>query len=342
MGRALAEIATTKETGVNNPLPGLPLIESPLFHRLAGTLGLTEDEQRIGRDLCDHGYAVFDFPDPEIDARIERIKARLAPHYGVDFADPEANKTHGERRIQDAWQTDPDVQAIAANVTVTTLLGKLYGRPACPFQTLNFPVGTQQDAHTDIVHFSCVPEKFMCGVWLAMEDIHPDAGPLFYYPGSHRWPVMSNALIGRRGFETSLNSAQDPFSEAWRALCTAQDAQPHTFLARKGQALIWCANLLHGGSAQNDPRLTRWSQVTHYYFEDCIYYTPAFSDEALGKLQMRRITSIADGRHRPNLYQGQPAEAAFASAGGPDAGSSGKARGFGSKVRRTLRRIFER
>jgi hypothetical protein len=338
MGRGVAETATTKETGVNNPLPGLPLIETPLFHALAGELGLTEDEQRIGRDLCEYGYAVFDFPDPEIDARIERIKARLSPFYGVDFADPEANKTIGERRIQDAWQTDPDVHAIAANEAVSTLLSKLYGRQAFPFQTLNFPVGTQQEAHSDMVHFSSLPEKFMCGVWLAMEDIHPDAGPLFYYPGSHRWPVMSNALIGRRGFETTLNSAQDPFGEAWRALCAAQGAEAHTFLARKGQALIWCANLIHGGSAQNDARLTRWSQVTHYYFEDCIYYTPAFSDEALGKLQLRRISSVGDGKHRPNLYQGQPAEAALA----PAAGSAGKPGGFGSKTRRALRRTFGR
>lgn len=340
MGRALAETATQKETGVKNPLPGLPLIESPLFLGLMEQLGLTEDEQRVGRDLCAYGYAVFDFPDADIDARIERIKTRLAPHYGVDFADYEANKTSGERRIQDAWQTDPDVHAIAANEAVIALLSKLYGRQAFPFQTLNFPVGTQQDAHSDIVHFSSLPEKFMCGVWLAMEDIHPDAGPLFYYPGSHRWPVMSNALIGRRGFDTSLNSAQDPFAEAWRGLCAAHNAQPSTFLARKGQALIWCANLLHGGSAQNDPRLTRWSQVTHYYFEDCIYYTPAYSDEALGKLQMRRIESITDGQLRPNLYQGQPAEEAFASGGSALAGSAGKTGGFGSKARRALLRTF--
>jgi hypothetical protein len=192
------------------------------------------------------------------------------------------------------------------------------------------------------VHFSSLPEKFMCGVWLAMEDIHADAGPLFYYPGSHRWPVMSNALIGRRGFATSLDSAQDPFAEAWRALCAAQNAQPHTFLARKGQALIWCANLLHGGSPQIDPGLTRWSQVTHYYFEDCIYYTPAYSDETLGKLEMRRITSIADGQYRPNLFQGQSAEEAFARAARPGAGSAGKASGFGSKARRVLRRTLGR
>ena len=28
----------------------------------------------------------------------------------------------------------------------------------------------------------------MCGVWVALEDITEDNGPLHYYPGSHRLP----------------------------------------------------------------------------------------------------------------------------------------------------------
>lgn len=289
-----------------NPIPGLPLIESPLFPALKDAQGFTAEEARIAADLHETGYAVLDFPDADIDGRIERIKAALGPRFGIDLAHPESDKTQGEYRIQDAWKFDDDVRAIAANEAVLDLLGKLYGRRAFPFQTLNFPVGTQQDAHSDSVHFSSLPERFMCGVWLAMEDIGPDAGPLFYYPGSHRWPIMTNALIGREGYGSDLGSAQDPYGQAWQALVDASGAQIDTFQARKGQALIWCANLLHGGSRQNDPRLTRWSQVTHYFFEDCIYYTPAFSDEALGRLQLRELVSVADGQPRPNSYLGKP------------------------------------
>lgn len=290
---------------MDNPLSGMPLVESPLFPSLKPSLEFGEEEGRIADDLYYKGFAVFDFPDPDLDFRIERIQRRLGPRFGIDFADPLSNKAAGPGRIQDAWQHDEDVRALAANSKVLELLSKLYGRPAFPFQTLNFPVGTQQDAHTDSVHFSSLPERFMCGVWLAMEDISADAGPLFYYPGSHRWPMMTNAMIGRRGSGSNLSSAQDPFAPAWSALCKAHNAEQEVFLARKGQALIWCANLLHGGSVQNDPRLTRWSQVTHYYFDDCIYYTPAFSDEALGVLDLRQITSISDGRPRSNTYQGE-------------------------------------
>ncbi len=242
---------------MTNVFPGLPLIESPLFPVQRATMGLSGKEERIAVSLNEKGYAVFDFPDSELDSRIEPIKARLKPRFDIDFEDPGSGKTRGDFRIQDAWKTDEDIRAIATNQAVQDLRGKLYGRRAFPFQTLNFPVGTQQAAHADTAHFSSLPERFMCGGWLAMEDIGPEAGPMFYYPGSHRWPIVNNSLIGRRGFGSSLSSAQHPYQLAWTALCEASGAETETFLACKGQALVWCANLLHGGSHQIDPTLTR-------------------------------------------------------------------------------------
>ena len=288
-----------------NLFPGVPLVESPVFSLENLPPDFSVQEQALARDLHENGFAVIDFPDPDIEARIERMKRNLGAHFDIDFEDPRSDKTRGSRRIQDAWQFDEDVQAIAVNKVVLDLLRKLYGRSAFPFQTLNFPVGTQQQAHSDSVHFSSLPERFMCGVWVALEDVSAEAGPLFYVRGSHRWPIMTNALIGRRGYGSDLASAQDPYGPAWEALCKAHGVREEPFLARRGQALIWCANLLHGGSPQLNPTLTRWSQVTHYFFENCIYYTPAFSDEALGKLALRDIVSIQDGTPKPNVYLGE-------------------------------------
>jgi hypothetical protein len=267
-------------------------------------LELSPEERRVALELHERGYAVIDFPDEHINERIDRIKKHLGPEYGVDLDDPNSVKNSGDHRIQDAWTHDEDVRAIAGNASVIALLSKVYGRAAFPFQTLNFPVGTQQHLHSDSIHFSSIPERFMCGVWLAMEDIHPDAGPLTYLPGSHKWPIVSNAMIGRRGFGNRDQLAQSPFERAWEALVSACGQQQEVFLARKGQALIWAANLLHGGSHQNNPTLTRWSQVTHYYFDNCIYYTPAFSDEALGTLDLRAVFDVRNGEHKPNLYLG--------------------------------------
>jgi phytanoyl-CoA dioxygenase PhyH len=308
--------------------PGIPLIESPLFSAMIDELDLSDEERRVAISLHERGYAAIDFPDDDLDDRIERIKAYVSSRFEVDLQDPQSIKGSGHR-IQDAWVYNQDIRAIASNPAILRLLDKLYGRRSFAFQTLNFPVGTAQHLHSDSIHFSSIPERFMCGVWLAMEDVDSDAGPLTYLPGSHKWPILSNAMLARRGFDGSRERAQAPFENAWDALVDNSGATQDTFLARKGQALIWAANLLHGGSPQKNPTLTRWSQVTHYYFDDCIYYTPSFSDEPLGLLDLRAIVDVETETPKPNLYLGELVESDTPARGDPS---------FLSKIKRRLKR----
>lgn len=286
-------------------LPGIPLIESPLLEAILAENDFSEAERAIARAIAEQGFAVIDFPDSDLDARIERIKAHLAPGFGLNPAAPHAIAGETRGRVQDAWKDDADVRAIAANSAILSLLERLWGRRAIPFQTLNFPVGTEQALHSDAVHFSSLPERFMAGVWVALEDIDEQSGALTYCPGSHRWPMLGNAVIGRRGWGSTLPSAQSPFEAPWQAMVAASGAPVRHFSARKGQALIWAANLLHGGGPRIDRTRSRWSQVTHYYFADCIYYTPAYSDEAIGRLALRQVTNIATGASEPSLLNGE-------------------------------------
>jgi hypothetical protein len=75
---------------------------------------------------------------------------------------------------------------------------------------------------------------------------------------------------------------------------------------------------MHGGARQKDPMRTRWSQVTHYYFEDCAYYTPLLSDPVMGRIDFRRLTDISTGKPVPNKFAGEevPAEYVDACVGG--------------------------
>ena len=283
-------------------LPGVPLVESPLFRLSVDDMGLSNYERDVAIELNERGYAVIDFPDDQILARCDRIRRDLAPRFNVDFSRPDTVKNKGDLRIQDGWQFNDDVRALACNEGVLDLLSKLYGRRAFPFQTLNFPVGTQQTAHSDSVHFSSVPERFMCGVWVALEDIGPDSGPLVYYPGSHKWPILYNEMLDRHADDERTRSAQAPYEPVWTKMVEAAGIKPEYFHARKGQALIWSANLLHGGSRQNDLTQTRWSQVTHYYFDNCTYFTPAFSEPFSGNLDIRTIRAIDTGQVKDNIY----------------------------------------
>lgn len=148
----------------------------------------------------------------------------------------------------------------------------------------------------------------MCGVWVALEDIQADAGPLIYYPASHKWPILYNDMLGRWIGSSKSRAAQEPYEPIWRAMTEASGVEPECFLAKKGQALIWASNLLHGGSKQLNPGITRWSQVTHYYFENCSYLTPAFSDPMVGNLDLRTVRDIETEQYIDNIYVDQPIE----------------------------------
>jgi hypothetical protein len=282
-------------------LPGVPLVESPFFDEIAAASDFDSETLRIARDLNEKGFAVLRFPDEQFEDRAARIKQNLAPRF--DFVSWRVEEwKHCGMRIQDAWSFDPDVRALAVNARMLKILSDIFGRKAWPFQTLNFPVGSQQPYHSDSVHFSSIPERFMCGVWVALEDVSEEAGPLEYYPGSHKWPIIYNEQIGVRVTRSKSPIFQDLYHDVWEALIEKNGVAPQLFFPRKGDALIWAANLLHGGIRQRDPNVTRWSQVTHYFFENCCYITPMHSDVPVGKLKVRDLTDVVTGEKVPNIY----------------------------------------
>ena len=228
-----------------NPLPGVPAVESPFFERIFTESLYSEETLRIARDLHDTGYAVLDFPDNSIGEIADRIIADLRGSY--DWQGWQNGK-YNDLRIADGWRVNQDVHCIAANPCIIDLLSVLYGRRAFPFQTLNFAVGTQQHVHSDSVHFSSNPERFMCGVWVALEDVDLDTGPLLYYPGSHKWPIYTNEHIGLGAVRPSTRAlprlrryvagVDRRTSGSAREVLCAQGPSPHLdrqFAARRRQ-----------------------------------------------------------------------------------------------------------
>lgn len=277
--------------------PGFPLVESPFFHQLIEGAGLSPAERAVAEHLHRHGYAIVQFPEPALDQLAGEIRATLLPRF--DHAAFIA--TGRNDRFLDAWRDVPAVRRIAANAAIRTLLSRVYGRRAIPFQTLNFMVGTEQHLHTDAVHFHCVPERFMCGVWLALEDVDADNGPILYAPGSHSLPVYTHDQLG-----VESPGGQAAYEGFWRSLVKAKGLALQEFHARKGEVLIWAANLLHGGAPQVARTRTRLSQVTHYYFEGCGYYMPHSTDWFLGRVARKELVDIATGEVVPTIYCGRP------------------------------------
>jgi hypothetical protein len=283
------------EPGAGRALPLRPRADSPPDDAAWQALGLSDEERGLLDRFAERGYAVFDLGIEEFEKLAGRIIADLTPRYG----------TAG--RISDAWRISPEVKRLACLERVLRLLQVLYGRPAFPFQTLNFQRGTQQSAHSDTIHFHSFPGGFMAGVWIALEDVDEGNGPLFYYPGSHKLPVVTLADMGVAGSDLAGSNKIyfDRYEPHIRGLIERLRLQPEEALLKRGQALIWAANLLHGGSPIRQKGRSRQSQVTHYYFEDCIYYTPMWSDPALGRIRYRAPYSILTGRAVKSAYLGR-------------------------------------
>lgn len=187
-------------------------------------------------------------------------------------------------RATDAWVASAHVKRIALWPRVLDVLRTLYGREPKPFQTLNFRVGTQQKTHADSVHFDTDPPELMCGVWVALEDVDMDCGPLVYYPGSHRLPQVTPSDVGIEIADDQAIVPHDEYEARYEPyvekLIEREGLQPRYGTVKKGQALVWHANLLHGGSPVRVPGRTRRSQVTHYYFEGSRLWTPLLSSRA--------------------------------------------------------------
>jgi hypothetical protein len=132
-------------------------------------------------------------------------------------------------------------------------------------------MGTEQATHSDTIHFNSMPRGFMCGAWVALEDIDMDNGPVVYYPGSHLLPEITLEEVGPGADEAR-------YSEYIAAMIERLELKPEYATIRRGQTLLWASNLLHGGSPQRDRSRTRYSQVTHFYFEGCKYWAPLYSD----------------------------------------------------------------
>ena len=240
-------------------------------------------------DFNKFGFCCLKIEDPKWLTYIDQAKDDLK-----SFMDSDSFKSGKSKkdRIQDAWQNKnlQSVKKIACHPTILEALKTIYGRKPFPFQTLNFSSGSEQHFHSDAVHFNSDPEGFMCGAWVALEDISQESGPLIYYPGSHRLPYLDAQTLNLNIEE--LKKEKHPqifFDKLWEDLVKENKFKKSIYLPKKGDVLIWHANLIHGGSKVLDHSKSRWSQVTHYYFEHCKYYTPFFKAIGATKEDFKRV-----------------------------------------------------
>jgi len=279
-------------------LTGQPLIDRNDFEQLleAGSFGRWS-EQAIS--LHEKGFCLINLIDNEWLTKIDHVVEDLEPHLEAELKHWECGES-GPPRLQDGWIDHASIKALALEPVVLDLLRHLYGREPFAFQTLNFAVGSEQHFHSDAIHFHSYPHGFMCGVWIALQDVKPESGPLIYFPGSHRLPYLSARSQGLdRDAVMAEPHPQRFFEPVWQQAVSEQPFHKQEFLPKRGELLIWHANLLHGGEPVQVRSSRRWSQVNHYFFDNCLYTTPMHNfASAQGGTCLRNPFDIAKGTPR--------------------------------------------
>lgn len=170
-------------------------------------------------------------------------------------------------RIHELWTQCEAAKAIYENEELKRISSLIFDRSAYPRSTINFMLGSQQELHQDMSVFHIFPGNYLIGAWVALEDISIDSGPLRYAPGTHKssqYPGFKNHP--QATLRTCPLSEYKDYYEF-----TNQQAEKKggakSFLAKKGDVLLWHGMLVHGGSAVNNPALTRKSMVIHYLTE---------------------------------------------------------------------------
>lgn len=276
----------------------VPWVEDPQFDLLLKGRTLSVRDAAMATAYARDGFLIVEDAFDDVD--IDGLKRFV-------LADPGSS----QNRVVDGWKNCPAIKKIACNPEILRIIEFLYEREAIPFQTLNFVRGTEQRTHSDFIHFASLPARYMCGVWLALEDVTLKTGPLHYYEGSHKSPQLSYQDLGiqmvneRGGLNWENPETRLRYNEYEQLIAEKVALFPKRLLTvKKGTALIWSSNLFHGGNPIDDLNGTRWSQVTHYFFANTVSIVPMFSNMPEQLYAITAPTEIRTGKRKENKLNG--------------------------------------
>ncbi len=172
-----------------------------------------------------------------------------------------AEEKNHPHKVNDLYLDYDEIRRISLDARLVAILSDLLPDTPVLCNTLSLDYGSEQGVHADSLYMTPRTPDHLAASWIALEDAPASAGPLVYYPGSHKIApyVFSN---GRRS-EIAAEHGR------WKAYVDAEiqsrGLQLTSFVPHQGDVFLWHAQLLHGGGARSDPRRTRKSLVSHYF-----------------------------------------------------------------------------
>jgi hypothetical protein len=185
------------------------------------------------------------------------------------FCDIGARRDGNRFKLNDIYLHSETMRRTLLDRRLTPILAGVLGDDPVLINTLTIDLGTTQGPHVDSLFMTPYTDDALVATWTALEDVMDDAGPLFYYPGSH--------LIAPHLFSSGLQRIVHEEHGDWKSAIESglheRKIERQVFLAKKGDVFIWHARLVHGGSEILNPARTRKSLVAHFFTKtDCAYH----------------------------------------------------------------------
>jgi ectoine hydroxylase-related dioxygenase (phytanoyl-CoA dioxygenase family) len=241
---------------------------------------ISEFEAAVDRSQFDRdGFAILQgfFPPQRIERAAAAVRSLLndrtreAAGSGARtdrrtfWSEAEINEAR-QFRSDELYLRSEEIRGLALDAGLDSVLEEMLGEPAVLSRSTYFPRGLARTIHIDSQYIAPRTPQSLIAAWIAFEDVHPDAGPIAYYPGSHRIPLYC--------FNDGTHNAAPDEEADWFDYVDVQirlrRLKERRFIARKGDVLVWHANLVHGGTPIKDPSRTRSSILFHFFGEaDC-------------------------------------------------------------------------
>jgi phytanoyl-CoA hydroxylase len=182
-------------------------------------------------------------------------------------------------KLNDLYLESEEVRALVLDRKLVAVLRDLLGGEPAVCNSLNFERGSEQDYHFDTYYMPGPATGALVVTSVCLEDVHPDAGPLTYFPGSHRIPPYRFSHGGVHAVPEELEAATEyAVAEMRRRGLVAED-----FCGHAGDVFVWHEQLYHGGRVIADPERTRRSLVTHYWRTDDLELDPGWAKRQAGR-----------------------------------------------------------
>jgi phytanoyl-CoA hydroxylase len=232
---------------------------------------ITPSEAKALAQFIDEGYVVFPrATDPRvIDEYLDLFERSWDEAPPVIYAHVRGETRHLSRQDYDEIAKVSCLHCCFANAgelifppPVLRFLELLYDRPPVAFQTMTMRKGSEESLHIDTGPLTLSEPMSLAAAWVALEDVKPHSGEFEFVPGSHRLPehVHHGVSKGHQGDMSAYGNVLHRLLET----CAERGLKTERFQAKKGDVLIWHADLLHGGAKIEDPKQTRNSLVTHF------------------------------------------------------------------------------